>query len=312
MNAMADLAVVIVNHNTRHLLRACLTTVQRQVSTSDATVVVVDNASSDGSVEMVRSEFPRVSLIANRENVGFPRANNMAIEASDSETVLLLNPDAFPRDGALDELRSVLSSDNRIAVAGPRMHEGDGRLLASAHCFESLGRLAATALGIHELLPSSALRWAARLLGRTGRLHRVNYEAVGPVEVDWVSGACMMVRRSALAEVGLLDERYFMYMEDEDWCRRFRNAAYRVVYVPSAEVTHLVGMSLSSKLRRARAYRDSRLIYHKQYNPRLYPVFSLLSYLYAVRQCGLLEALGLLDGRPESQMGVPAPREAEP
>ena len=309
---MAELAVVIVNHNTRHLLRACLTTVEGHILTSDATVIVVDNASSDGSVEMVRSEFPRVSLIANGENVGFARANNMAIEASDSETVLLLNPDAFPRERALDELRSVLRSDNRIAVAGPRMYGGDGRLLASAHCFESLGRLAATALGIHELLPSSALRWAARFLGRTGDLHRVNYEAVAPVEVDWVSGACMMVRRSALAEVGLLDERYFMYMEDEDWCRRFKNAAYRVVYVPSAEVTHLVGTSSSSKLCRARAYLDSRLTYHKQYNPRLYRVFSLLSYLYAVRQCGILGAPELFDRRPEFQMGLPAPRKAEP
>ncbi|MBN1460332.1 MAG: glycosyltransferase family 2 protein, partial [Armatimonadetes bacterium] len=211
---MPELAIIIVNYNTRDLLRACLTDLKRHVATLDATITVVDNGSSDGSTEVVRGEFPEVSLIASKENLGFARANNKALEATDSDFVLLLNSDAFLCDGALERLRSVVDNDEQIAAVGPRMFDRNGALLASVHRFESLAKLAATAFGLHELLPRCLVRSATYLCGRAGKLHRLNRDATAPVDVDWISGACMMVRRSAIVEVGSMDERYFMYMED--------------------------------------------------------------------------------------------------
>jgi len=311
LEAMPELSVIIVNYNTRQLLRTCLAELTRRISALDASVVVVDNGSSDGSADMMRREFPDVRLITSEVNLGFARANNEAIEATNSRSLLLLNTDAFLGDGALEEMRRVMQSDEQIAVVGPRIQDGNGLLLASAHRFESVGKLAATALGIHKVIPRSFVSWAARFLGRTGELHRLNYEADVPVDVDWVSGACMLVSRSAIANVGLMDERYFMYMEDEDWCRRFRDASYRVVYAPSARVTHLVGRSSESSLRAAWAYRDSRLRYHRRYTPRLYRVCQLLSNLHAMRQWGPRAAAHLLVRRPRFGTGTPAPGEAE-
>jgi GT2 family glycosyltransferase len=131
-------------------------------------------------------------------------------------------------------------------------------------------------------------------------LHRVNYEASTATDVDWVSGACMMVRRSALADVGSLDGRFFMYMEDEDWCRRFGEAGYRVVYVPTAGVTHHIGRSSASSSTAAKLYRDSRLIYHKKHNARHYLIYWMLSHLYAARQCAHSRLSGLLIRRSRS------------
>lgn len=309
---MPELVTVIVNFNTRDLLKACLTDVKRHLAAVDAEIVVVDNASSDGSAQIVRECFPDVSLIANRENVGFARANNQAIRATDSRCILLLNTDAFLSAGTLERLQHVLAADQRAAVAGPRMYDGDGALLATAHAFESSIRLAAAALGFHRLLPTSLVLPASRLLGNTGRLHRLNYDAAGPVEVDWVSGACMLVRRSATAEVGLMDERFFMYMEDEDWCRRFVNAGHRVIYVPSASVTHHVGKSASSTSASARAYRNSRLVYHQKYDPHLYPLLWLMSNFAAFRQRGSLGMPGLFTLWSRLRPASAELREAEP
>lgn len=292
---MPELAIIIVSYNTRSLLRECLSHLMPRLSALAARVVVVDNASSDGSAQMVRNEFPEVQVIANPHNAGFAAASNQAIRATDSRYVLLLNSDAFPHGKAIEELRRAMDDDDRIAVAGPRMQGADGVPLASAHRVETLGRLAAASLGIHQLLPVRVSRWAARVLGKAGAQHLLNYEAATPVDVDWVSGACMMVRRSAAADVGLMDERYFMYMEDEDWCRRLRQAGFRVVYVPGAKVTHCVGSSAASSTNSARIYRHSRLIYHKQHHPRLYPLFWLLANLYAARQCGLAALTGMFD-----------------
>jgi len=284
---MTNLVIIIVNYNTGKLLRRCLSSITAQTGPLAAEVVVVDNASSDGSAEMVQREFPLVRLIANRENVGFARANNQAIRATDSRYVLLLNSDAFLGDQALEILLSVIESDAKIAAVGPRMYDAQGEVLASAHGFETLPKLAAVALRAHTLLPASLKKLAAPLLGKSGNQHLANFAAREPVEVDWLSGACLLVRRAAIEQVGGLDERYFMYMEDEDWCRRFHAAGYRALYVAAAEITHQVACSSRSSVRSARIYRDSRLLYHRRYHPRLYPVFHLLANLYALRQGGL-------------------------
>jgi len=217
--------------------------------------------------------------------VGFARANNQAIQSTKSRYVLLLNSDAFPTNDAIAKLLAAMEHDEAIAVAGPRMYDGNGDTLASAHAFETLTRLAVTAFSVHKLMPASLQRIVSAVLGRAGVQHLVNYEASVPTDVDWVSGACMMLRRAAIDRVGSLDERYFMYMEDEDWCRRFRERGYRVVYVPDGEVAHFVAQSASNSLGRALAYRKSRLLYHRRYHRRVFPALWILSSIYAARQC---------------------------
>jgi len=283
---MTELTVVIVSYNVRDLLRRCLTELQARLAGWEAEVVVVDNASSDGTAEMVSREFPGVRVIANSENLGFPGPNNQAMRATDSRYVLLLNSDAFLGEHALEEMLQVMESDERIAVVGPRMGNGEGTRLATAHAFETLPRLAVTALGLQRRLPKALARRVARCFGRSGAQHLASYEATEPQPADWVSGACMLVRRSAAEQVGLLDEGFFIYMEDEDWCRRFWQAGFRVVYAPSAQIVHLVAGATSATLRFARILRDSRLRYHRRYHRRLYPAFWLLAQLDAARQCG--------------------------
>jgi len=311
---MPDLVIITVSYNTRGLLRRCLSALRPHWLRLAAQVVVVDNASGDGSAAMVSAEFPEVTLIANPGNVGFAKASNQAIAATDSRYLLLLNSDAFLVGDAAERLRAGLEANPQAAAAGPRMCDGQGRVLASAHAFESLPRLAGSALHVSRLLPERLLDAAAPLLGRAGGQHLLNYQATCPVNVDWVSGACMLVRRSAAERVGLLDEGFFMYMEDEDWCRRFRQAGYEVLYLPQAEAIHYVARSSGGGLQSALRYRKSRLRYHRRYHPRLYPAFWLLANCYTLRQGGVA---GLVDwvsrrrpvGMPTA--GIPALREAE-
>jgi GT2 family glycosyltransferase len=304
---MPNLVVVVVSYNVRDLLRRCLSELRPRLAEMEAEVVVVDNASSDGTVEMVRSEFPDARVIANSGNLGFSRANNQAMRATDSRYVLLLNSDAFLGEHALEEMLRVMESDARIAVVGPRMRNGQGERLATAHAFETLPRLAVTALGLQRCLSKAMAARIARYFGRSGVQHLANYEATEPQPADWVSGACMLVRRSAAQQVGLLDEGFFIYMEDEDWCRRFWQAGFRVVYAPSAQIVHLVAGATSATLRFARLLRDSRLRYHRRYHPHLYPAFWLLAQCYAIRQCGLR---AFLSGRAQPGLARPQVQES--
>jgi N-acetylglucosaminyl-diphospho-decaprenol L-rhamnosyltransferase len=302
---MRELTAIVVSYNTRDLLRPCLTELSRHLAGREAELVVVDNASSDGSAAMVARAFPQVRLLANGDNVGFAGANNLALAATQSRYVLLLNSDAFLEEGALETMLSVLRLDSRIAVVAPRLHDQDGEALASAHAFESVSRLALATLNAHRLLPRPALLALGARLGRAGAQHLVNYTAGPPVDVDWVSGACMLVRRTAIAEVGGLDPGYFMYMEDEDWCRRFAQAGYRVVYVPQAQCAHWIAQSSPSTRRRAGVYRASRLRYHRQYHRAWYPIFWVLA-----TACLLREWCAPGPGRPRGRRAPVRPQEA--
>lgn len=239
--APPSLAVVIVSFNTRDLLARCLESLRRELEATGITAEthVVDNASADCSAAMVAERFPWVRLTALAENRGFTAGNNVVLapwarDAAQAPTwALLLNPDTEVRPGALRALLAAATADPRIAVAGPALVYPDGRFQHAAFAFPGIAQAAL------DLFPPRG-RLGQRLLESrvNGRYPRRRYRAGQPFSVDFVLGACMWVRVAALRQAGPLDEGYFMYAEEVDWCRRFTRAGWRVVCAPAAVVMH--------------------------------------------------------------------------
>ncbi len=227
---------VIVSWNTRDLLLGCLNSVREHVPAGvTLDVVVVDNGSTDGSANLVRRDFPEVRLIANEKNVGYQRASNQAFaECGGADALLLINADALLTAGCLDVMLERLASDPRVAAVGPRLVYGDGRWQRwTAGRAPTLRAAAAYYLFLERVFPGVAA-FEGLFLARDIRSRR---------EVEWVSSACMLVRRSALDEIGPMDERFFAYMDDVDLCVRFRAAGWRVWYCPEATAVHFMGQS---------------------------------------------------------------------
>ena len=218
--------------------------------TLDTEVIVVDNASTDGSADMVAAEFPEARLIRNAENVGFPRGNNVGIAASAGRYVLLLNSDTMVPAGALARLVAFMDAHPQAGACSPRLLQLDGTPQPYAFgCDPTLGYL--------------LRRGFSRLLFRRP-LH--DWGVAETIEVDWVSGACLLIRREAIDQVGGLDEAMFMYFEDNDWCRRMRLAGWQVYYVPTVAITHIGGAGLKQNpAARAAYYHSLAHFYAKHY-----------------------------------------------
>jgi N-acetylglucosaminyl-diphospho-decaprenol L-rhamnosyltransferase len=242
---MPDLAVVTVSWNVRELLAACLRSLFADVEQSglEAQVWVVYNASADGTPEMVAEAFPTVHLVASDENLGFARANNLALRAISrpsplaprpSPYVWLLNPDTEVQPGATAALFSAMEAQPRVAVTGAKLLYADGSLQHSAFRFPGLMQLA------FEFFPLPARLYETSL---NGRYPRRLYEGESPFPVDHPLGAAMMVRAETIAQVGLMDEGYRMYCEEIDWCWRMRQQGWQVLCVPTAQVIHYAGQS---------------------------------------------------------------------
>ncbi len=244
---MTDLAIVVVNWNVKELLRNCLTSVLKDISTSNLAVAiwVVDNASTDGSVDMLGHDFPQVHVIASEKNLGFAGGNNAALQAigfgkkSTPSTdlpiaALLLNPDTEVHPGALDTLLNFLRNTPQAGIAGARLVYGDGSFQHGAFGFPGLWQLAI------ELLPLPGRLVESRL---NGRYPRSLYESSRPFRIDHPLGAAMCVRCEAIEQVGLLDENYHMYVEEIDWSKRIVAMGWQAYCVPQAVVTHLGGQS---------------------------------------------------------------------
>jgi GT2 family glycosyltransferase len=230
-----DLSVVIVNYNTREPLRDCLSSLRPEVSAIEHEILVVDNASADGSVAMLADEFPRVTVLVNPVNAGFGRANNRALRQARGRDVLILNPDTLVKPGAVATLLAALHALPGAAGVGPRIVRPDGRLdLACRRRFPSPGVAAARLLGVSRLFPRSR-RFAA---------YNMTYQAEDePGEMDAGTAAAMCFSREALAAIDFFDEAFFMYGEDLDLCYRLKERGGRIYYVPSALVIHLKGMA---------------------------------------------------------------------
>ncbi len=220
---MVSLSIVIVNYNSKEYLKRCLESIFRNCP-QETQIILVDNASKDGSVEMVNRVFPMVEVIENLDNAGFAKANNQGISRSYGDKILLLNPDTLYKKGVIEELGSYLDSNQSTAAVGCRIENPDVSLQYSFGKFPTIFRL------ILDRLPIINKRWGH--LVRDGSL----YDKVR--EVDWVTGACVMIRKKAFEKVGGFDEDYFLYVEEVDLMYRLRKAGYKVVYDPSISVTH--------------------------------------------------------------------------
>ncbi len=224
------LSIIIVNWNTRELLRACLDSLRESAEIDNIEIIVVDNASSDGSAEMVVREFPETAVIQIPENRGFSSGNNAGMAAATGEYVLLLNSDTEVRGNALRLMCEHMDAYPRIGALGARLLNPDGSIQMSCRSFPSYR----TALFhrksiLTRLFPRN--RYSQQYL-------MTAFDRDEAVEVDWVIGACLMTRRETIDEVGMLDEGFFMYAEDVDWCYRMRQAGWTVEYFPEALVMH--------------------------------------------------------------------------
>lgn len=220
-----DLSIVIVNWNTRDMLRDCLMTVFAGLGSLESEVWVVDNGSTDGSLAMLCAQFPAVSVISNTQNRGFASANNQALKQAKGRYLILLNTDTLVHGQVLPDAVRWLDAHPDVAVLGPRILNRDGSLQGSAQAFPSLSRLFRQTLGLHK---SEA----------------PNRGISGTSNAEVISGCAMFVRHLAMAKVGPLDETFFFYGEETDWCRRFRRAGWGVVYAPVGEITHFGGGSV--------------------------------------------------------------------
>jgi GT2 family glycosyltransferase len=228
-----DASIVIVSFNTRELLRECLIELYRQQDVSFETLVV-DNASRDGSADMVDAEFPMVRLIRETVNLGFAAANNVAFPLACGRYVVLLNSDAFLQAGALAHAVGLMDAHPRTGIGGGRLVGRDGSWQPAARMSPSVLNDFLTLTGLAAKYPRS------RFFGRADRTWSDPLQAAS---VDWITGAFLMIRADALSRIGYFDERFFLYYEEVDLCRRFRAAGYEVSYWPGIEVVHLGGES---------------------------------------------------------------------
>jgi GT2 family glycosyltransferase len=255
---MPALALLIVNYNAGDDLRRALESGAGECAASGWEAVVVDNASTDGSASHVAAFAPHAKLVRNPVNVGFGRAVNQAAAATTAPLLLIMNPDCHLAAGAVAALRAELDAEPSCAVAGPRILDPDGAVQGSARGDpDMLTGLFGRTGGLRALAPSLPV----------ARRNVVVDDAIRSgqrsVAVDWVSGACMLVRREAFAAVGGFDERYFLYWEDADLCRRLRGRGFQVRYVPGATAVHRVGRSSrTSAAPSIRAFHDSAYLYY--------------------------------------------------
>ena len=288
-DAACDFSLVVVSWNTRELLRQCLRSIvdqaDVQIAPPDAPlpaaqpgcllaeIIVVDNASDDGSAALVQAEFPQARLLANAHNAGFAAANNQAIAMARGRLLFLLNPDAYLLPGALHGLLAFMQAHPEAAAAGPKVLNPDGSWQATSFRFATLGDLLSEALFLSLLQPHSPL-FARRELG--------GFDRSTMREVDWVQGCALVIRRTVWDAVGPFDEGYWMYVEELDWSRRAHLLGYRIFFTPDAQVVHYGKRSVA----RARAhvlplgYRSHFRYYRKFDGPR---------YTLAVRAIAVLQ-----------------------
>jgi len=253
---LIDLSIVIVSWNTKEYLLHCLRSIFEMGQGMGWEIIIVDNGSYDESGSEVKKVFPSVYVIQNQENLGFSKAVNQGLQKASGRYVLLLNPDTQMKEGAIERLVSFMDAHSDVGVAGAQLLNADGSKQNSIANFPSLGT---------ELLNKSLLRWLfpKKFPGKERRYS-------GPVEVDSVIGACMMVRRDALDRVGLLDEDYFLFLEETDWCYRMKKAGWKIYHAPQAEVYHFQGKSAETEKKKAKVeYYRSRYHFFKKNRGRL-------------------------------------------
>lgn len=236
VNNPVTISVIIVNYNVKEYLQNCLVSLGASQVDGHIEIIVVDNHSFDGSVDMVQSQFPQVEVVKNRTNLGFAKAVNQGFEVSSGRYILILNPDTIVQEDTLRVLTEYMDDHSRVGICGPRILNADGTLQISCkRSFPTPGVALPKVLGLSKLFPRS--RWAGRY-----NLTYLNSDEVHQVEA--VSGSCMFVRRQIFEQIGLFDDRFFMFGEDLDFCYRTIQSGYEVHYVPLTQIVHYKGESV--------------------------------------------------------------------
>jgi N-acetylglucosaminyl-diphospho-decaprenol L-rhamnosyltransferase len=283
-----DLSLILVNYKSREPLLACLRALRDDAGAAGirTETVVVDNDSRDGTGEALAADFPDARFIANRENVGYARAVNQGLAATGAPFALVLNPDCTVRPGALRALLDHAAAHPRSGLVGPRILNPDGSLEYSARAFpDHLTFLFNRYSLLTRLFPANPF---------SRRYLLTDWDHASVREVDWVSGACLMVRRAAIEQVGPMDEAFFMFNEDVDWCRRMRTAGWAVSYVPDATVVHHIGASRRKVRARVIYARHLGMIhYFHKHHPK-HPVVSFVADSLIMARAGLMMAANAL------------------
>jgi GT2 family glycosyltransferase len=269
------LSVIIVSWNVRPLLAGCLESLhpllnhESDNATAPAEIIVVDNASSDGTVAWLRAAWPQVQVVASAENLGFGRANNVGLARACGEWLLLLNPDTVVQPGAVETLIAFLAAHPAAGMAAPRLLYGDGSLQRNAFRFPGLAQVFLDLFPLHPRLAESPLN---------GRYPAERQAGAAPFPIDHPLGAAMLIRRAVYEQVGGFDEGYFMYAEEVDWCRRIRAAGWEIWQVPAARIVHLAGQSTRQVAGRmyVELWRARYRFFAKHYPPRFRRVARLL------------------------------------
>ena len=253
-----DLSVVIVNWNTRDLLLKCLASLYETIHNICFEVWLVDNASTDGSVAAAQEQFPKVQVIQNSRNLGFAAANNRALKQIQGRYALLLNTDAVLSEGAVQELFNFMENNSEAAAVCGQLLNLDGAKQNSIANFPSLALLLTNETLLRIIFPNT---YPSKLR---------QYEA--PIEIESCIGACMMVRKTAMDSVGLLDERFFFFFEETDWAYRMTRAGWKIFFVPSARIFHVQGQSVGREARGRLLFYRSRYLYLRKWFPKSYPL----------------------------------------
>jgi hypothetical protein len=264
-----DISIVMVSYNVREYLRKCLETIFQHSGSLSVEAVVVDNHSGDGSAEMVRREFPSVKLIPNDQNNGFSKANNQGIRESRGRYILLLNPDTLLWKDTLSLTHDYMETHPEVGCVGVKTYTASGSIFPNGSSFPAAWKVMGKFLMVKQMLPN---RWIRKHFPRSmGRL--LSFYASRDVEreVDMVGGFFMFVRRDVTDTVGLMDESYFLEIEDSDWCMRMKRGGWRVMYIPHASFTHLIGKSIDryrfSKSTFINELTNTMRFYRKFYRP---------------------------------------------
>ena len=245
---MIDISIIIINWNTKQLLLDCIASVYKTVRRTSFEIFVVDNGSTDGSVDAVASEFPGVTVIAHSRNEGFAKANNAAIRRMQGTYAVLLNSDTLLKDGSLDRMFGFMEAHPVAGMCGPQLLFGDGSRQTSIGVF-----------------PEIAAELVSRSMTGLFRSRAAQVIPEGPIPVDFIIGACMFARKTAINTVGMLDEDYFFFYEEIDWCFRMNQAGWRVYFLPDVEIYHFGGQSTKNINLKARveSWRSRYIFFRK-------------------------------------------------
>lgn len=281
-------SIVIVNWKTPKLLARCLDSIKLDPNYDQLEIIVVDNNSGDESVDMVKSDYPHVRLIANTTNAGFSKGCNQAIEIANGRHVLLLNPDAVVVEDAISTMAKYLDDHAEVGAVGPKVLNPDGTLqLACRRAFPSVSA------------SFFRLTYLSNLFPKHPAVARYNMTFADPnefLDVDALSGSCMMVKSEVIKKIGLLDEDIFMYGEDIDWCWRVKEAGYKVMYIPSASIYHIHGASSRKRVvgTTINLHKGMEVFYRKHMAKNYWPVFNWLVYIAIWARAAIFIVVNLL------------------